>query len=261
MLAWADILVASACVLNCLPRPQSSYVPLQSKSPDELATGTKPDLSKHIAAPGQLVAHHVDGVKSSSCKQTANLGYFVKPSGGGWLVRDVKSWRLYVSHNVRVVSCSTNGVAAQAVAVSHALNSEALRGDIGLVSASARDVASSVHALASSGLLWAEPPVNAVALLDPITGLAVRLSYVNIDGSIALMPDDIFDEPSATKTDTAPLAPPLSSAATAPQKPRWFQTMGSSPGQRHLIVFQQLSREAWCQRDTLRGLSRFAHGG
>jgi len=65
MLAWADILAASACVLNCLPRPQSSFEPLQSKSPDELATGERPDLSRHIAAPGQLVALHVDGVKSS----------------------------------------------------------------------------------------------------------------------------------------------------------------------------------------------------
>jgi hypothetical protein len=172
-------------------------------SPDELATGFKPDFSRQIAAPGQLVALHTDGAKSSICKQTASLGYFVKACGGGWLVRDVKTWRLFVSHNIRVVSSSVNGVAAQAVAVSHALNSEALRGDIGLVSSSAHAVATSVHELLAPQCLWAETATNAVALLDPISGLAVRLSYVNLDGSIALMPDENLDPPAVVADNIA----------------------------------------------------------
>ena len=170
-----------------------------------------------------------------------------------------------------MVSCSTNGVAAQAVAVSHALNSEALHGDIGLVSASARDVADSVHALATNGLLWTEPmtepPVNTVALLDPLTVLAVLLSYVNIDGSIALMPDDILDESCnqdrhCTSGSAVVIFRDCLAKTSRGRAPcRWIQAMGSRPGRQHLLVFQQLCRETWCQRTALRGLSWFAHGG
>jgi hypothetical protein len=87
----SGVVVACASVLNCLPRTQASCVSLRTSSPDELATKLKPDLSRQIAAPGQLVALHTDGAKSSQCKQTASLGYYIKPCGGGWLVRDVKT--------------------------------------------------------------------------------------------------------------------------------------------------------------------------
>ena len=71
MLAWCDILRASVCILNCLPRPQSSNLALRLKSPNELATGSKPDISHFIAALGQLVAIHKDGAKASACAPTA----------------------------------------------------------------------------------------------------------------------------------------------------------------------------------------------
>ena len=82
MLAWCDMLRAAARVLNCLPRPQSSNLALRTSSPDELATGKKPDLSEFIGAPGQLMAVHDAGSKSSACVQTAWLSTFT-PAGGG----------------------------------------------------------------------------------------------------------------------------------------------------------------------------------
>jgi hypothetical protein len=83
MLAWCDMLRAAARVLNCLPRPQSSNLALRTSSPDELATGKKPDLSEFIGAPGQLMAVHEAGSKSSACVQTARLAFYIHPSGGG----------------------------------------------------------------------------------------------------------------------------------------------------------------------------------
>ena len=83
MLAWCDMLRAAARVLNCLPRPQSSNLALRTSSPDELATGKKPDLSEFIGAPGQLMAVHDAGSKSSACVQTARLAFYIHPSGGG----------------------------------------------------------------------------------------------------------------------------------------------------------------------------------
>jgi hypothetical protein len=82
MLAWCDILRASAGILNCLPRPQSSNLALRLKSPDELATGKRPDVTHYIAAPGQLVAIHKSGAKASACEPTAQLGYFIMPHAG-----------------------------------------------------------------------------------------------------------------------------------------------------------------------------------
>jgi hypothetical protein len=123
MLAWCDILRAATRVLNCLPRPQSSIIALRTSSPDELATGKKPDLSEFIAAPGQLMAVHESGSKSSACVQTARLAFYIHPSGGGSLVRDIGTWRTYVTYHAKPVSSSVNGIAAQAISISHALNS------------------------------------------------------------------------------------------------------------------------------------------
>jgi len=142
-----------------------------------------------------------------------------------------------MSHNVRVVSSSVNGVAAQAVAVSHALNSEALRDDIGLDSASARQVANSVNDLVQSRSIWADCS-NAVALLDPITGLAVRLSHVSIDGSIALIPDECLEQSDdgavvyipapvpATSVEATPL--PHRHALAAVTYSRWVREISNS---------------------------------
>ena len=116
MLAWCDILCAAAYVLTSLPRPQSSNLALRKMSPDELALGVKPDLSTWIAAPGQLMALHEDGKKASACVRTARLGLFIRPSGGGYLVRDVSTWRSYVTYHAKPVSSSVNGIAAQAIA-------------------------------------------------------------------------------------------------------------------------------------------------
>ena len=151
MLAWCDILRAAARVLNCLPRPQSSIVALRTASPHELATGVKPDLSLFIAAPGQLMAVHEEGRKASACVQNARLAFYIMPSGGGSLVRDVDSWRSFVTFHAKPVSSSVNGIAAQAIAVSHALNSPALRDDIGFNAASSTAVSSSVRRLVSAG--------------------------------------------------------------------------------------------------------------
>ena len=172
MLAWCDMLLASVYVLNTLPRPQSRHVDLHTKSPIELATGAKPDMSRQIAAPGQLVVVHRTGASASACAQTATLCYHIMPSGAGSLVRDVRTWRSFVSYHVRPVRHEVDGIAAQAVAVSQALASGAMRDGSGLLSASAVEVSASVRALQARRQLW-EAPSGPIALLDPITGLAV----------------------------------------------------------------------------------------
>ena len=106
-------------------------------------------------------------------------------------MRDVVTWRSYVTHHARVVSSDVNGIAAQAIAVSHALNTPAVRSQIGFNAASATEVSSSVRRLVGSGTeLWTAREPDTVALIDPLTGLAVRLVHVNVDGSLALVPDD-----------------------------------------------------------------------
>jgi hypothetical protein len=167
-------------------------------SPDELATGVKPDLSTWIAAPGQLMALHEDGKKASACVRTARLGIFIRPSGGGYLVRDVSTWRSFVTYHAKPVSSSVNGIAAQAIAVSHALNTPAVRGQVGFNG----EVTQSVQRLVGHSGLWSDAEPNAVALLDPITGLAVRLVHVNVDGTLALLPAH-FDSPAAAPSADA----------------------------------------------------------
>ena len=185
MLAWCDMLIAAAGVLNCLPRPQSRNVLLRTQSPFEFATGAKPDLSSHIAAPGQLVVAHIAGAKASACLPTGTLCYYVKPSGAGSLVRDVKSWRCFVAYHVRPVRHEIDGIAAQAIAVSHALTSGFMRNSSGLLGANADQVSASVRGLQSRHSLWGAP-AGPIALLDPISGLAVRLAHVRLDGTLAL---------------------------------------------------------------------------
>jgi hypothetical protein len=150
MLAWCDILRASARVLNCLPCPQSSILALRVKSPDELATGKKPDLSRFIGARGQLMAVHEPASKASACEGKARLAFYIMPSGGGSLVRDVATWRSFITYHAKVVSSSVNGIAAQAIAVSHALNTSALRSKIGMNAASAQDVSYCVRRLVAT---------------------------------------------------------------------------------------------------------------
>ena len=203
MLAWCDMLAAAVHVLNQLPRPQASHVALHTMSSLELATGSKPDLSRHIAAPGQLVVVHHDGAKASSCAQTASLALFVRPSGGGYLVRDVSSWRSVVAYHVRPVHHEVDGIAAQAVAVSHALATGSMREGSGMLSASAQEVASSVRQLQSERSLWAPPP-GPIAILDPVTGLAVRLAHVRLDGTLAL--EEIGSGALAPDGEAAPVA-------------------------------------------------------
>ena len=137
MLAWCDILCAAANVFNSLPRPQSSKLALSKMSPDELASGVKLDLSTWIAAPGQLMALHAVEKKAIACTRTARLGLFICPSGGNSLMRDVSSWRLFVTFHAKSASSCVYGIAAQAIAVKHALNTSAERGHIGLHDASA----------------------------------------------------------------------------------------------------------------------------
>jgi len=204
MLAWCDMLVAAAGVLNCLPRPQSRNVLLRTQSPFEIATGAKPDLSSHIAAPGQLVVAHIAGAKASACLPTGTLCYYVKPSGAGSLVRDVKSWRCFVAYHVRPVRHEIDGIAAQAVAVSHALTSGFMRNSSGLLGANADQVSASVRGLQSRHSLWGAP-AGPIALLDPISGLAVRLAHVRLDGTLALSEEVDGD---AAAFDSVPPAAP-----------------------------------------------------
>jgi len=87
----------------------------------------------------------------------------------------------YVTYHVIPVSSTVNGIAAQAIYISHTLNTwTTLRGGIGFNGASADAVSSSVHALVGKDgtVVWARYPPNTVALLDPITGLAARLVHV-----------------------------------------------------------------------------------
>jgi hypothetical protein len=97
------------------------------------------------------MAVHEPGSNASACNRKARLALYVMPSGGGSLVRDVVTWRSYVTHHARVVSSDVNGIAAQAVAVSHALNTPAVRSRIGFNAASATEVSSSVRRLVGSG--------------------------------------------------------------------------------------------------------------
>jgi hypothetical protein len=78
-----------------------------------------------------------------------------------------------------------DGIAAQAVAVSHALATGSMREGSGMLSASAQDVASSVRQLQAERSLWAPPP-GPIAILDPVTGLAVRLAHVRHNGTLTL---------------------------------------------------------------------------
>jgi hypothetical protein len=54
------------------------------------------------------------------------------PHAGRSLVRDLTTWKSFSTHHVKPISSSVNGIAAQAIAVSHALNSPAMRGPSGL---------------------------------------------------------------------------------------------------------------------------------
>ena len=60
-----------------------------------------------------------------------------------------------------------------------------MRADTGMLSASAAEVASSVCRLQVERPLWA-PPSGPIAILDPVSGLAVRLAHVRLDGTLAL---------------------------------------------------------------------------
>ena len=66
--------------------------------------------------------------------------------------------------------------------MSQVLNTPAVRGHVGFNGASAGEVTQSVQRLLGHSGLWSNAEPNAVALLDPITGLAVRLVHVNVDG-------------------------------------------------------------------------------
>jgi len=112
------------------------------------------------------------------------------------------------------ISSSVNGIATQAIAVSHALNSPALRGPSGLGAASAPAVTDSVRRLVGHGGLWSTCAPSVVAILDPLTGLAVRLAPVNVDGTIALMPDPLVS-PSVVEPPASSHAPLATTAAAA----------------------------------------------
>ena len=232
MLAWCDMLLAAVAALNYLPRPQSRNEMLRVKSPHEIATGLKPDLSTHIAAPGQLVVVHHAGAKASACAQTATLCYYVKPSRAGSLVRDVKSWRCYVSYHVRPVRHEIDGIAAQAVAVSHALTSGIMRENTGLLSASAAQVAASVRALQGRSSLWGAP-AGPIALLDPVTGLAVRLVHVRLDGTLALEEGSDSGEAALSTGEALGGEPGLAPAPRVKIVPNGF-VLDQAPGVNHV---------------------------
>ena len=156
-----------------------------------------------------MVVHH-DGAHASACAPTGSLAYYVRPSGGGSLVRDVRSWRSFVSYHVRPVRHEIDGIAAQAVAVSHALASGVMRDGAGLLSASAAEVSASVRALQARRRLWEAPP-GPIALLDPISGLAIRFAHVRLDGTLAL--DEV---PTGALGDDVPSPAPEAHAPSAP---------------------------------------------
>ena len=90
----------------------------------------------------------------------------------------------------------------------------------GFNGASASEVTQSMQRLVGHSGQWSDAEPNAVALLDPITGLAVRLVHVNVDGTLALLPAH-FDSPAAAPSAGAlPAAlgvvPALSSLRAAP---------------------------------------------
>ena len=115
------------------------------------------------------------------------------------------------------VSSSVNGIAAQAIAVSHALNTPAVHGQVGFNGASAGEVTQSVQRLVGHSGLWSDAEPNAVALLDPITGLAVRLVHVNVDGTLALLPAHVDSPAVASSADALPAALGVVPAPASPQ--------------------------------------------
>jgi hypothetical protein len=86
---------------------------------------------------------------------------------------------------VRPVHHEVDGIAAQAVAVSHDLATGSMRSDTDMLSASAQEVASSVRRLQIERPLWA-PPSGPITILDPVSGIAVRLAHMRLDGTLAL---------------------------------------------------------------------------
>ena len=173
--AWHDMFMGSIYVRNRVPR-------LRASSPDrltpfELFTGQRPDVSCHIAHPGQLVAIHLDGAKANAGATKAHLGYYVCPSpNASWLVRSFKTLRLGESAHVRPCAplSDADGVVGgdfspRAVAARHALSSTFFRGGFGLLAADAP------AALANARRLLNDSPPSTldstVVWLDPISGL------------------------------------------------------------------------------------------
>ncbi len=93
------------------------------------------------------MVEHRAGAHASGCALTVSFAYYVHTSGAGSLVRDVRTWRSFVSYYMQPVRHEIGGIAAQAVAVSQTLASGTIRDGAGLLSAIAVEVSESLRTL------------------------------------------------------------------------------------------------------------------
>ena len=175
MLAWHDLLIASVYARNRLPQPQSRRMELRSRSPQELATQKRPDLSD-IAAPGSLVAVLRDGAKSSACKAVADLAIYVCPGGAGHLARRLRDQALVFTRNMRPLPPTYS--VGRALSYAHTQHNGLLRDGHGVNCAVATAVTAAARSLfdaarASGSTVSAD---YALVLLNPLTGLPDRFA-------------------------------------------------------------------------------------
>jgi len=226
MLAWHDMLMAGVYARNRLPRPQSRRMELRSRSPLELATLKRPDMSDMIAAPGSLVAILRDGAKSSSCTAVADLAYYVCPEGAGHLARRLRDQALVFSRNVRPLpeSCSVG----RALSYAHTQHNGLLRDGLGIAGADAASVSAAARSLfdsaRASGSVISEE--YALVLLNPLTGLPERLAHALYDGSLGIsLADDLLglNAPAVPAGEAAlaagPPSPPAGAVVVDPPTP------------------------------------------
>ena len=123
VLSWVDMLQAAAYSMNHLPHPQSRDRTRRVQSAEEIMTGRKPDLSKMIAGPGELVIVDLPGAKASGGAPTGTHCIFIHPTEGGYLVRRCHDKTLHTSRLVRKLT-GPNGYTGQIVSLSTACNRE-----------------------------------------------------------------------------------------------------------------------------------------
>lgn len=219
LLGWEDMLVAGAAQLGDIP----TYVSHASAagaaggrsgghaSRYERLFGRRPDASAWIAHPGQTVYELVHGAKNSAARDKATVAYFVKPHGGGFLVRRLADRKLMLSYHVAVLDDPS-------FLPARLLLSDALRRSAGPFAHLDADLYKRVRSIYCSDPGRSSLDTTLV-LMDPLTSTPICfVPAVDTDGELMLVRTVHAPRTGAPPpTSTSPSGPPPTS--TSPSGP------------------------------------------